>query len=109
MLFVLWMMYSKKRAEGTMISFYETKLIYKSKYLFVDKEEIILYDDILNMAYFKSFSQKINNSGSLRFYTKGFLQGLTFVDIPNFKQTLIEIENIARERCKNVQSIGYIR
>lgn len=91
--------YYKKRAEGTQIIFYETKVKYVSKFLFVNKEEFIKYSDIDDIAFFKTFSQRLYKSGDLRIYTKGFLSGLTISDIPDIKinfEKICEIINSTR-------------
>lgn len=92
--FGAWMFFCKKRAVGTKTVFYETKLKYKAKYMFVDKEEIIPYDDIKDMAYFQTKSQKMFKIGDIRFYTKGFLSGLTISDIPNIEESFEKMKDI---------------
>lgn len=92
--FGLWMFFNKKRAMGTKTIFYETKLKYVAKYLFVDKEEIIAYEDIKDMAYFQTRSQKICKIGDIRFYTKGFLAGMTITDIPNIEENFNQMRDI---------------
>lgn len=89
-----WMFYNKKRAMGTKTIFYETKFKYRAKYPLVDREEIIPYNDIKDMAYFQSRSQKICKIGDIRFYTKGFLSGLTITDIPDIEENFNKIRDI---------------
>lgn len=93
-LFGAWMFYNKKRAMGTQTIFYETKLKYTAKYPFIDREEIIPYKEIKDMAYFQSRSQKICKIGDIRFYTKGFLSGITICDIPDIEETFNKIRDI---------------
>ena len=98
--FGAWMFYNKKRATGTKTTFYETRFKYRAKYPLVDKEEIILYKDIKDMAYFQTRSQKMNKIGDIRFYTKGFLSGLTIQDIPDIEENfekMRDIINVSRE------------
>jgi len=96
-LFGVWMFYNKKRAMGTKTIFYETKLKYTAKYPLVNREEIIAYDDINDMAYFQTRSQKICKIGDIRFYTKGFLNGLTISDIPEIEDNFNKIRDIINE------------
>lgn len=92
--FGAWMFYNKKRAAGTKTTFYETRFKYRAKYPLVDKEEIILYKDIKDMAYFQSRSQKMNKIGDIRFYTKGFLNGITIHDIPDIEESFVKMRDI---------------
>ena len=92
--FGLWMFFNKKRAMGTKTIFYETKLKYVAKYPFVDREEIVLYNDIKDMAYFQTRSQKMCKIGDIRFYTKGFLAGVTINDIPNIEENFNKMREI---------------
>lgn len=93
-LFGAWMFFNKKRAIGTKTTFYETKFKHKTKYPLIDNEEIILYDDIKDMAYFQTRSQKICKIGDIRFYTKGFLNGITIHDIPDIEENFNKIRDI---------------
>lgn len=92
--FGVWMFFNKKRAMGTKTTFYETKLKYEAKYLFVNHEEIVPYNEIKDMAYFQSRSQKICKIGDIRFYTKGFLSGLTIHDIPEIEENFNQMRDI---------------
>lgn len=95
--FGVWMFYNKRRALGTKITFYETKFKYVAKYWFVNKEEYVAYNDIKDIAYFQSHSQKICKIGDIRFYTKGFLSGLTMHDIPEIEENFENIKAIINE------------
>lgn len=92
--FGAWMFFNKKRAKGTKTIFYETKFKYKAKYPLVDREEIIPYNEVKDMAYFQSKSQKICKIGDIRFYTKGFLSGITIHDIPEIEDNFNKIRDI---------------
>lgn len=92
--FGAWMFFNKTRAMGTQTIFYETKLKYQAKYLFVNHEEIVPYNEIKDMAYFQSRSQKICKIGDIRFYTKGFLSGLTISDIPEIEENFNKMRDI---------------
>ena len=96
--FGAWMFYNKKRAMGTQTIFYETKMRYKAKYPLVDRDEVIPYNDIKDMAYFQSRSQKICNIGDIRFYTKGFLSGITISDIPDIKKNFEKIRDLINSK-----------
>lgn len=90
----LWLFYNKKRASGTKTIFYETKFRYRAKYPLVDREEIVPYKDIKDIAYFQTFSQKVCKIGDIRFYTKGFLSGITINDIPDIEENFPKIKDI---------------
>lgn len=88
------MFFNKKRAKGTKITFCETKLRYRAKYPLVDKEEVIPYKNIKDMAYFQTRSQKKFGIGDIRFYTQGFLSGLTVCDIPDIEENFEKMRDI---------------
>ena len=92
--FGVWMFFCKKRASGTQTIFYETKLRYKANYPFAKHEEVIPYDTIKDMSYFQTRSQKICKVGDIRFYTQGFLSGLTIHDIPEITENFKKIQDI---------------
>lgn len=92
--FGAWMFYNKKRASGTTTTFYETKFRYKAKYPFVNRDEVVAYNDIKDMAYFQTRSQKICKVGDIRFYTKGFLNGITIHDIPDIEESFEKMKDI---------------
>lgn len=98
--FGLWIFFNKKRALGTKTVFYETRFKYIAKYPFVDREEIILYDDIKDMAYFQTYSQKICKIGDIRFYTKGFLAGVTIHDIPDIEENFNKMKKVINKTRK---------
>ena len=89
-----WMFFNKVRAIGTKTTFYETKLRYQADYLFVHRDEFVPYNDMKDMQYFQTRSQKICNIGDIRFYTKGFLNGLTISDIPDIKENFEKIRSV---------------
>lgn len=95
--FGLWMFFNKKRASGTKTTFYETKFKYRAQYLFVDREEVVPYKDIKDMAYFQTRSQKICKIGDIRFYTKGFLAGITIQDIPEIEENFQKIRDVINQ------------
>lgn len=86
---------------GTKTCFYETKLRHKAKYLFVDKDEVVPYNDIKDMAYFQTRSQKICKIGDIRFYTKGFLSGITINDIPEIEENFNKMRDIINSTREN--------
>jgi len=88
------MYFNKRRALGTKTIFYQTKFRYKANYPFVNREEVIAYDDINDIAFFQTHSQRICKIGDIRFYTKGFLNGLTICDIPNIDENFQKIKDI---------------
>lgn len=93
-IFGVWIFYNKRRAMGTKTIFYQTKFRYIAKYPFVNREEVIAYDDVKEMAYFQSFWQKRFKYADIRFYTKGILSGLTIKDIPNIKENFVRMQTI---------------
>lgn len=89
-----WMFFCKKRSVGTKTIFYETKLKHEEKYWFINNEEFIPYDEITDMAFFQTKSQKWCDVGDIRFYGKGFLKGLTIKDIPELKENFEKIKDL---------------
>ena len=98
--FGVWMFFNKKRALGTKTIFYETKLKYTAKYPLMNQEEIIAYDEIKDMAYFQTRSQKFFKVGDIRFYLNGFLNGLTISDIPNVQENFNKIKDLINSTRK---------
>ena len=94
LLFGGWMFYNKLRAMGTKTTFYQTKFRYKAKYPLVNREEVVSYKDIKDIAYFQTRSQKICKIGDIRFYTKGFLSGITIHDIPDIEENFNKMRDI---------------
>lgn len=90
----VWLFYTKKRAYGTKTTFYQTKFKFSAKYPLGNKEEVIPYSDVKDMAFFQTFWQKRFQTGDIRFYTKGFLNGITIKDIPNIKENFAKMQNI---------------
>ena len=89
-----WMFYNKRRAVGTKTIFYQTKFRYIAKYPLMNKEEVIAYSDVKDMAFYQTWIQKLFKIADIRFYTKGFLNGLTIKDIPNIKDNFVTMQNI---------------
>lgn len=89
-----WLFYNKKRAYGTKTIFYQTKFRFLAKYPLVNREEVIAYSDVKDMAFFQTWTQKLFKTADIRFYTKGFLNGLTIKDIPNIKENFTKMQNI---------------
>ena len=46
------------------------------------------------MQYFQSRSQKMCKIGDIRFYTQGFLSGLTIYDIPEIEENFEKMRDI---------------
>lgn len=89
-----WMFFNKKRSIGTKTTFYKTKFRFKAKYPLVNREEVIPYSDIKDMAFFQTCLQKKFKVADIRFYTKGFLSGITIKDIPNIKENFAIMQDI---------------
>ena len=86
--------FNKRRAMGTKMIFYKTKFRFKAKYPLINREEVIAYSDVKEMAFFQTWIQKKFKVADVRFYTKGFLNGITMKDVPNIKENFVTMQNI---------------
>ena len=58
------------------------------------------------MAYFQTHSQKICKIGDIRFYTKGFLSGITINDIPEIEENFNKMRDIINRTRENQVEIS---
>ena len=59
---------------------------------------------IKDIAYFQSRSQKICKIGDIRFYTKGFLSGITINDIPDIEENFNKIKGFEPIKDEDINS-----
>lgn len=84
----------KKRALGTKINFYETKIVYCFDFLFIHKRKTLKYEEIKDIGYNQTWLQKKFNLGALIVFSKksGFVfNGIRINDIANIKDTFKKI------------------
>lgn len=95
--FILIMLRMKKiKAQKTTCTFYETKIVYKSK----NREKTILYKDVKDVGYYETFSQKLFKLGDIRIYPENGIFITSGINIENVKNVKEEFEKI-REVVKN--------
>ena len=87
---------SKKSASQTYISFCEDKVIYKRKFLFINKEREMKYEDIADIGYNQGnnfitrWFQKLFHFGNIYIYPKKgniLLNGISLEVVENIEQT----------------------
>ncbi len=90
--------WDKRVANGTSVTFYEKKAVYRNKFIF-NITKVIKYDDITNVTYYQTFRQKRMGFGDLCFYQKGAIPGMNIL-----KFQIKNVENV----IENLQKIGEI-
>ena len=100
---------SKKSAEGTYISFQENKVVYRRKFLFVNKKEEMLYNEIKNISFtydpsvYAKFWQKKFNIGNLVIYPKKgniFVYGMELSCVGPLDKLIEDIKNSIGDKIK---------
>lgn len=92
---------SKKSAINTYITFYEDKVVYKRKFLFINKEKVMQYKDIADIGYnygntlITSWFQKLFHYGNIYIYPKKgniMFNGISLEVVENIEQVTEEIK-----------------
>ncbi len=91
----------KNKAETTTCTFYEKKIVYKSK----DKEKIIEYKNVKDIGYYQTFSQKIFKIGDLRIYPESGVLITSAINMNNIKNIKEEYEKI-KEIIQKQMALG---
>lgn len=99
----------KKSAENTYISFQENKVVYRRKFLFVNKKEEMLYNEIKNISFtydpsvYAKFWQKKFNIGNLVIYPKKgniFVYGMELSCVGPLDKLIEDIKNSIGDKIK---------
>lgn len=72
------LLFYKKISLATRAVFYEKKVVYKFKFLFIKNEKMIKYSDIKDITIFQTRRQKKFDLGDICFYAKGNIPGVSF-------------------------------
>lgn len=94
----------KRIATGTKVVFYEKKVVYTFKFLFINKRKVIKYSDLKDVSYFQVFKQKLVGMGDLCFYAKGAIPGVSLLNGFQIK----DVENVAEVLRKIKEIVGTI-
>lgn len=107
-LFIALVLY-KKSAINTYVSFQEDKVVYRRKFLFINKREEMRYNEIKEItfqyetgAYFR-FWQKRNNLGNMTIYPKKgnvLIHGIEINNIAPFDKIMIDVKNNIGDKIK---------
>jgi hypothetical protein len=90
----------KRIANGTRATFYEKKVKYKYKFLFIKKNKTIKYKDIKDITYYQTLRQKRYGYGDLCVYAKGSIPGATLLngfqikDVENVEEVMNKLREI---------------
>ena len=90
----------KRIAMGTTAIFYEKKVVYTFKFLFIDIRKVVKYTDFKDATYYQTYTQKKFGYGDLCIYAKGAFPGATLLNgfqiknIENVKEVLEVIVEI---------------
>lgn len=90
----------KRIAVGTTATFYEKKVVYNFKFLFINTEKVVKYTDLKDVTYYQTFRQKKFGYGDLCVYARGTFPGATLLNgfqiknVENVKEVLEAIAQI---------------
>jgi len=70
----------KRIAMATQVVFYEKKMVYTFKFLFIDTEKVVKYSDLKDITYYQTFRQKKFGFGDLCVYARGTFPGATLLN-----------------------------
>ena len=99
----------KKSATGTYISFQENKVVYRRKFLFINKREEMLYKDIKEITfhyesniYFKFWQKKLNLGNMVICPKKGnsFIYGMAINNIAPLDKIMVDVKNNVGDKIK---------
>ena len=92
-----WLTYRRNKVIQTSLTFYETKVVFKSK----DKEKTLLYKDLNDLGYYQNWKQKTCKTGEIRLLPANsiiVLQGINMPDVDNVVEEFENVKDIIRER-----------
>lgn len=89
----------KRLAMGTQAVFYEKKVVYTFKFLFINTTKTVKYSDLRDITPFQGFTQKRFGYADLCFYAKGTIPGVNLLNGFQIKnvENASEILNITKE------------
>ena len=103
------MIWQKKSAEKTYMCFYETKIVFKRKFLFIDKEKTINYEDVKDIIFAQGPNfiprtfQKAFHMGNIYVYPKKgniMMNGMQIENVANIEKVVEQIKQVAADKIK---------
>ena len=103
------MVWQKRSSAETYISLYKTKMVYKRKFLFINTEKTIAYDEIKDIVFTQGTGwisrifQKIFHFGNIYVYPKKgniIMNGVQIENIANIEKVIEEIKNVVGDKIK---------
>lgn len=100
---------SKKSASKTYIAFYDTKIVYKRKFLFIDKEKEMSYSDIKDIVFTQGTNwndrmmQKHLKLGNIYVYPKKgniLIDGMQLEIVANIEKVMNDIKTVVGDKIK---------
>lgn len=100
---------SKKSASKTYMSFYDDRIVYKRKFLFIDKERTLEYSEVKDIVYTQGTSwytriwQKILKFGNIYVYPKKgniITHGMALEVVENIDEVVENIKKIIGDKIK---------
>lgn len=100
---------SKKSASKTYMSFYDDRIVYKRKFLFIDKERTLEYSEVKDIVYTQGTSwytriwQKIFKFGNIYVYPKKgniITHGMALEVVENIDEVVENIKKIIGDKIK---------
>jgi len=106
---ILILFFSKKSVQETYIAFYKTKVVYRRKFLFIDRKIELAYEDIKDIVFTqgnnwwtRAFQKKFNLGNILIYPKKGniLVNGMQLEIVENIKQVIEDIKNVIGDKIK---------
>lgn len=100
---------SKKSAAKTFMIFYDDKIVYKRKFLFIDKEKTIKYSDVKDIVFtygtnwYTRMWQKIFKFGNIYVYPKKgniFSHGMFIEVVENIDKVINDVKTVIGDKIK---------
>ena len=100
---------SKKSAAKTYMTFYDDKIVYKRKFLFIDKERELKYSEVKDIVFtqgtnwFTRMWQKIYKYGNIYVYPKKgniFSHGMSIEVVENIDKVINDVKTVIGDKIK---------
>ncbi len=92
--------WDKRVANGTTVTFYEKKVVYRFKFFIFNTTKVVKFTDIDDIVFYQTFRQKKMGMGDICIYAKGsipganLLNGFQVKDVENLTETLEKIKEV---------------
>jgi hypothetical protein len=97
-LLIIWLVYRQKKLAATSMTFYDTKVVVKTK----SKEKVMTYKDINDISYYQNFKQRICKMGDINLMPEHgivIMQGLNISDVGNVVKEFEKVKEVMAEKA----------